>query len=146
MPPPLTGLTFVVDENLLRFGKALTALRDDLVCFGQPPVVDLLSPGIGDTEWIPVVGDHGWVMVTNDRRIRTRPSEAYLAIEHKLKVVHLHGAVGHQTAWAQAVRFLSRWSAIEKQVGVSEGPWWLSLQQKSTRLLAYEPGMPERGN
>jgi len=86
------------------------------------------------------------VMVTNDRRIRTRPSEASLAIEHKLKVVHLQGAVGHKTAWAQAVRFLSRWSAIENQVGVSEGPWWLSLRQESNRLLAFEPGMPERGN
>lgn len=98
MPPPLTGLTFVVDENLLRFGKALTALRDDLVCFGQPPVVDLLPPGLGDTEWIPVVGNHGWVMVTNDRRMRTRPSEASLAIEHKMTIiVHRHCA-GHQ-AW-----------------------------------------------
>ena len=50
--------------------------------------------GIADTDWIPTVGDRGWVMITHDRRLRTRPAEAELAIAHRLKVVHLHGKVG----------------------------------------------------
>jgi hypothetical protein len=146
MPLTIERLRFVVDENLLRFGKALTGLRDDLACFGQPPVADLLPPGILDPDWIPIVGDHGWIMITNDRRLRTRPVEAALAIEHNLKVVHLHGAVGHGTAWAQTVRFMSRWPAIERQVEATPaGPWWLSVRQEAARVLAFAPGAPERG-
>jgi hypothetical protein len=121
VPATIDRLRFVVDENLLRFGKALTGIRDDLTCFGQPPVADLLPQGILDPDWIPIVGDRGWVMITTDRRLRTRPAEAALAIEHGLKIVHLHGAAGHGTAWAQTVRFMSRWTAIERQVESTTG-------------------------
>ncbi len=74
------------------------------------------------------------------------PLRSSLAIERRLNVVHLHGAVGHHTAWAQAVRFLSRGSAIEEQVGASEGPWWLSVRRESTWVLVFAPGVPERGS
>jgi hypothetical protein len=91
------------------------------------------------------VAAQGWTVITNDARLRTRPAEASLAVEHGLKVVHLHGAVGHQTAWAQAVRLMSRWVSIGKQVEAApEGPWWLSVRQEGVRLLRFEPGLPER--
>jgi hypothetical protein len=48
MPSTLETLTFVVDENLLRLGKALVGLRNDVACFGQPPVSELLRQGLGD--------------------------------------------------------------------------------------------------
>lgn len=140
------NLVYVVEENLLRLGKALAALRNDVGCFGQPPLSELLPPGVGDTEWIPVVGAHGWIAITSDRRLRTRPAEASLAIEHRLKVVHLYGDVGHRSSWDQAERLLSRWSAVERQRRNSPtGPWWLSLRPDSSRVLAFEPGRVERG-
>ena len=87
----IDDVVFVVDENLLRLGAGLVAVRKDTARFSRPPVDDLLPQGILDTEWIPLVGDRGWVVITNDRHLRTRPVEAELAIAHKLKVVHLHG-------------------------------------------------------
>ena len=51
---------YVVDENLLRLGAGLVAVRRDTARFSRPPVDDLLPQGILETEWIPIVGDHGW--------------------------------------------------------------------------------------
>ena len=113
----ITDVTYIVDENLLSLGNAMVAARHDTARFSRPPVEELLPRGIADTEWIPIVGDRGWVMITNDRRLRTRPAEAELAIAHRLKVVHLHGKVGSQPAWDQLVRVATRWLSVT-EIGV----------------------------
>jgi hypothetical protein len=86
----------IVDETLLRLGNGMQAVRGDTARFSRTPVEELLPRGIADTEWIPIVGDRGWVMISNDRRPRARPAEAQLAIAHRLEVVHLHGKIGSQ--------------------------------------------------
>ncbi|OBB20745.1 hypothetical protein A5761_04380 [Mycolicibacterium setense] len=134
---------YVVDENLLSLGNAMVAVRRDTARFSLPPVEDLLPRGILDTDWIPIVGDRGWVMITNDRRLRTRPAEAALALTHKLKVVHLHGKIAHQPAWDQLGRVVTRWSNIVDQQP-KEGPWWLSLRAGPPQLMQFEPGEPEQ--
>jgi hypothetical protein len=137
-------VAYVVDENLLRLGAGLVAVRRDTARFGRPPVDDMLPPGVLDTDWIPIVGDHGWVVITNDKHLRTRPVEAELAIAHKLKVVHLHGKVGGQTAWAQLTRIVARWPAIENQHGKApEGPWWLSVRSSGVAAMSFAPGSVE---
>ena len=87
----INDIKYVVDESLLSLGNGMVAVRDDTARFSRAPVDELLPRGIADTDWIPIVGDRRWVMITNDRRLRTRPAEAELAIAHRLKVVHLHG-------------------------------------------------------
>jgi PIN like domain len=144
MPIVLENLRYILDENLLRLGRAMSMLRHDLACIGLPPLRDLLPPGVGDTEWIPQVGRRGWIMITDDRRLRTRPFEARLANEHGLKVVHLHRA-GHLTSWDQAVRLISRWPAIERYADQRPiGPWWLSIRSQRLMELEFRPGEVER--
>jgi hypothetical protein len=138
-------VTYVVDENLLRMGAGLAAVRKDTARFGRAPIDDILRPGILDTDWIPIVGGRGWVVITNDRHLRTRPVEAELALAHKLKVVHLHGRVGGQSAWAQLTRIAARWPAIEHQhKEAPEGPWWLSVRSSGTAVMSFAPGTVER--
>ncbi|MDZ7882210.1 MAG: hypothetical protein U5N53_04540 [Mycobacterium sp.] len=134
---------YVVDENLLSLGNAMVAVRRDTARFSRAPVEELLPRGILDTDWIPIVGDRGWVMITNDRRLRTRPVEAQLAITHRLKVVHLHGKIGNQPAWDQLIRVATRWSDISDQQP-KEGPWWLSLRTGPPQLIGFDPGTVER--
>ncbi|MBB3605697.1 hypothetical protein FHT40_005384 [Mycolicibacterium sp. BK556] len=141
----LNEIVYVVDENLLRLGKGMVAVRRDTGRFTEDPLDELLPEGINDVDWIPVLGRKGWVVITNDRRIRTRPAESQLAIEHRLKVVHLHGDVGNARPWDQLIRVTSRWEAVEKQVTSNpEGPWWLSLRTVGTRVMRFEPGKVER--
>lgn len=93
---------------------------------------------------LPVLGQRGWAMITNDPRIRTRPSEAALALEHRLKVVHLHGNVGYQSAWAQAIRLFTRREAIEAHLAAHpHGPWWLSARRQRVSPMRFEPGAVE---
>lgn len=142
----IDDIVYVVDENLLRLGKGIVAIRPDTARFTEDPIADLLTPGIGDLDWIPIVGKRGWVVITNDRRIRTRPTEAKLAIEHRLKVIHLQGKIGHGSAWEQLTRLTARWEAIETHAARHrEGPWWLSVRRTSLVAMRYEPGKPERG-
>ena len=135
----------MVDENLVRLGRAMALVRRDTGCFGQHDLRDLLPQGIGDTQWIPIVAARGWVAITNDKRLRTRPAEAILGIEHKLRVIHLHGNVGNGSPWDQLVRLTTRWSAIEKALIGNAGPCWLSAQATGLRVLGFAPGSPERG-
>lgn len=135
-------IAYVVDENLLSLGNGMVAVRRDTARFSRPPVEELLPRGIDDVDWIPIVGDRGWVMITNDRHLRTRPAEAALAITHRLKVVHLHGRIGSSPAWDQLMRVSTRWPDIEAQQ-MQRGPWWLSLRVGPPKLLPFDPGAVE---
>lgn len=140
----LDDVRFVIDENLLRMAKGIVGVRRDTAVFSSAPVEGLLPAGILDTEWIPVLADRGWVVISSDRRLRTRPAEAELAVTHKLKAVHLHG-LAERTAWDQLVRLVSRWDAIERQVECHpDGPWWLSLRANGARAMRFDPGAVER--
>ncbi|BBX03686.1 hypothetical protein FHT40_005735 [Mycolicibacterium sp. BK556] len=143
MAAAIGDVRYVVDENLLSLGNAMVAVRRDTARFSRTPVEELLPRGILDTDWIPIVGDRGWVMITNDRRLRTRPVEADLAITHRLKVVHLHGDVGSKPAWDQLIRLTTRWTNVADQQPM-EGPWWLSLRKGPPQLMRFEPGVAER--
>lgn len=141
----LDDVAYVVDENLLRLGNGMVAVRRDTARFSRPPVDELLYAGIPDPEWIPIVGERGWVVITSDKRLRTRPQEASLAITYKLKVVHLYGDIATRSAWDQLVRIAVRWSAVENQRSkVAEGPWWLSLRRGGSVVMHFAPGSPER--
>ena len=105
----------------------------------------MLPRGITDPEWIPIVGDRGWILITNDRHLRTRPDEAELAITHRLKVIHLHGNIGAKPAWSQMVRIATRWSSIENHVNkTQDGPWWFSVRSSGVSVMEFAPGAVER--
>ncbi|KQH76881.1 hypothetical protein AO501_34220 [Mycobacterium gordonae] len=56
-------VVYVVDENLQRLGKGMSTIRRDTARFTAQPLDDLLPEGIEDPEWIPIVGDNGWVLI-----------------------------------------------------------------------------------
>jgi PIN like domain len=137
----IDDVKYVVDENLLSLGNGMVAVRRDTARFSRPPLEELLPRGINDPDWIPIVGNRGWVIVTSDKRLRTRPLEAELATTHKLKVVHLHGDIGTRSAWDQMVRIATRWSTIQSHVDrTPDGPWWLSVRRTAVVVMQFAPG------
>jgi hypothetical protein len=73
--PPAPGPVYFTDENTLGLGKLLRRSgRDDVLYPGHedPPEVSIGTP---DLEWMPVVAQRDLIVVTRDRRIRTRPAE-----------------------------------------------------------------------
>jgi hypothetical protein len=78
---------YFTDENTLGLGKLLArAGRDDVVHPGHDelPEVPLGTP---DLEWMPVVGVRRLIVVTRDRRIRSRPAELRAYWEHGIRSV-----------------------------------------------------------
>lgn len=75
-------LTFFIDRNLgkhtiadiLRKADALVEVHDDH-----------FPPNAPDHEWLPVVGEKGWVVLTKDKRIRYRGLELKALEEARVK-------------------------------------------------------------
>jgi hypothetical protein len=78
-PPCLDDVRFFVDEDLSGLGLGLMCLRNDVAVGGMEPVRELV-PRL-DRDWIPVVAARRWVVITNDKHLRTRPDEAQLALD-----------------------------------------------------------------
>ena len=49
---------------------ALKAVRDDVLW-----LEDRFQHDTKDTDWLPVAGAEGWLVITRDKKIRTRPGE-----------------------------------------------------------------------
>lgn len=45
-------------------------------------LADLFSPNTKDTEWLQKAGEEGWLVITHDKKIKTRPGERRAIIEH----------------------------------------------------------------
>lgn len=92
----LAWVRFYVDEQLAGLGLGLMALRSDVVVASHPPIADFPRD---DPDWIPEVAAHGWVVITNDKHIRTRPGEAEVALQTGLHCVHLAPPVRAAVRW-----------------------------------------------
>ena len=70
---------FFVDENDLALGRSLALARKDVLHPGHVrlPEVPLGNP---DAVWLPIVGGLGLVVITRDKKIRSRPAEAALVV------------------------------------------------------------------
>lgn len=69
---PLEDLTFFIDRALGK-NKIASALREA----GETVIVhdDIFQPDAQDTEWLPFVGEKGWIVLTKDTKIRYRTLE-----------------------------------------------------------------------
>lgn len=95
---------------------------------------------IGSLRWRP----RRWVVITNHKHIRTRPTEAPKAVEHRLRVAHLD-AGSPARVWDYLRLLLRHWDDVEA-LCEHPGPAWLRLdvQRATPTELAYEPGKPPR--
>ncbi len=96
-PSSLDEARFFVDENLSGLGIALMRLRRDVIVGRHAPAIEVVPKD--DPDWIPIVAARGWVVITNDRHIRTRPGEADQARDAGLLCVCLRPAVKNATSW-----------------------------------------------
>lgn len=83
------GYVYFTDENTLGLGKLLRrAGRDDVVYPGHEALPEVPA-GTPDLEWMPVIARLDLVVVTRDRRIRTRPAELRAYWEFGIRSVWL---------------------------------------------------------
>jgi hypothetical protein len=108
---------FYVDEDTVYLGKALAAVRDDVVHPGH--IRCPVALGAKDPQWIPVVGERGWLLISRDKRIRRRPAFRIQLIDAGVRAVFLTSA-GHMKRWERlrlVVRFWDQIEALTDQPG-----------------------------
>jgi hypothetical protein len=74
-----------------------------------------------DRDWLPQVGGRGWVVLTNDRRIRSRALEVRAVMTSGSRVIALVG--GSLTATELAQNFLNTFRKIEAFLAYHPAPW-----------------------
>ena len=123
-----------MDENALGLGKLLDQNREDVVHPGHPLVTEL-PLGVLDVEWMPRVARAGWIVITRDRRIRTRPAERKIFEEQGLRSVWIAGRKDLRPA-EQLELILRHCKRMEYEaIKRGQGPWALALTSTGLRQL-----------
>jgi hypothetical protein len=106
---------YFTDENTLGLGKLLRrAGREDVVYLGHEALPEIPF-GTPDLEWMPAVADRRLIVVTRDRRIRSRPAERRAFWEHGIRSVWI-GAKQHLGPREQVELILRHEERLQREI------------------------------
>ncbi|WP_156138873.1 PIN-like domain-containing protein [Microbacterium mangrovi] len=127
---------YFADENALGLGKLLERTgRTDVVYPGHPSLPEV-PLGCPDLDWMPVVALQGLIVLTRDRRIRTRPAELEIYLAQGIRAVWLGGKrdLGPRD---QLALFIKHEERLQRQaVKLGGGPWALIMTATGVRELS----------
>lgn len=126
---------YFTDENALGLGKLLRRSgRDDVLYPGHEELPEV-PLGSTDLEWMPIIGARRLIVLTRDRRIRTRPAELLAYTEHGICSVWL-GAKRDLGPRDQLELFLRHEARLQREIiKLGAGPWALALSVSGVRPL-----------
>jgi hypothetical protein len=109
--------TYFVDECLGRhFVVEALKAAGALVEIHQ----DHFPSGAADTEWLPAIGERGWILLTKDRQIRRRELEIQAIVNARIRAFVLTTA--ELTGQEQADTFVRALANMDRMAGASRGP------------------------
>lgn len=126
---------YFTDENTLGLGKLLRRSgRDDVLYPGHDDLPDV-PLGTLDVDWMPIVAERGLIVITRDRRIRTRPAELRAYLEHGIRSVWI-GAKQDMGPQQQAELFINHEQRLQREITKrGPGPWALAMSPSGVRPL-----------
>lgn len=126
---------YFTDENTLGLGKLLRRSgRDDVLYPGHEDLPDV-PLGTLDVDWMPIVAERGMIVITRDRRIRTRPAELQAYLEHGIRSVWI-GAKQDMGPRQQAELFTNHEHRLQREIiKRGPGPWALAMSPSGVRPL-----------
>ena len=126
---------FFVDENDLALGRSLSWARRDVVHPGHPSLPNV-PLGTSDPVWLRIVGRLGLVVLTRDKKIRSRPVEAAAVQTAGIRGFVLTSA-GDLSTWQTLTLLVRQWDAIEAHIlEHPNGPWLAALNNHGVRPLS----------
>lgn len=134
---------YFTDENLLGLGKLLRRSgRRNVVYPGHEDLPEI-PRGTLDLDWMPVVGGRALVVLSRDRRIRSRPTELRAYWEHGIRSVWI-GAKQDLSPPEQVELFLRHEDRLRREITKrGPGPWALAMSPSGIRPMTLpEPGSP----
>jgi hypothetical protein len=127
--------TYYLDANIpLNVSKGLAQVRSDILYPGGLgcPVMSTIVP---DIEWLRIAGRQDWVVVTKDRKIRTRPGERNALVDAGVRSFCATHA-GNYTMWELLKLLVARWDDMEEIATHVPGPYIYSVTKAGVRFLA----------
>ncbi len=125
---------FFVDENDLALGRSLAHARRDVLHPGHVRLPEVPF-GTPDAVWLPIIGGLGLVVITRDKKIRSRPAEAELVIAAGVRGFVLTSA-GDLSTWDTLSVLVRQWDALERHLTEHPGgPWLAALTSQGVRPL-----------
>lgn len=123
-------VVFFLDRctNSRRLVTALTAMGAVVEVHSDHFVHD-----IPDAEWLPVVGERGWVVLTHDKRIRYRRIERDALLAAGIRAFVL--TVGHLSIAAATAIWESQLRKIERLAVSTPAPFIAHVDRSSVRVM-----------
>ena len=118
---------FYVDESATGLGLAMAA--PEVTPHVGHPLIPECPRGALDTEWIPAVAARGLIVITRDKKLRTKPVEIRALWEHWLRVFCI-GGKKDLTTWEWLARVVKHWARMEELIERrGPGPWIYMLNE-----------------
>jgi hypothetical protein len=122
--------TFFTDECLGRsVGEALRAIGVKVELY-----TDHFSPGVPDVDWLPVVGEKGWVVITKDKAIRRKPWEREKVLASRVQMFTLPN--GNMTGEQMGKVVVESRLRMARFLHKHTGPFIANVSQTEVTLLA----------
>jgi hypothetical protein len=118
---------YFADENALGLAKILLRSRDDIVHPGHPLLPEV-PRGTPDLTWLRVVGRLDLIVLTRERRIRTRPVELETYRRNGVRSVRIGGKQDMRPAELAELftRLEPRLNRLAVKLG--PGPWAVAMR------------------
>jgi predicted nuclease of predicted toxin-antitoxin system len=98
---------------------------------------DHFPPNAHDVEWLPSVGERGWIVLTRDKRIRYRSQERTALIQARVRAFVLSG--GNLSGPAMAEAFVQALPAMQRFVAQHQAPFIARVTQTGNVSLLLKP-------
>lgn len=126
-------MTFYVDASIpVAVRTALASVREDVLYAGGPHAP---KESTQDRHWLRTAGEHDWVVLKRDKRIRSRPGERAALIEAGVRTFCMTGA-GNYNRWDTLRLLAARWPRIEEVAGAKAGPYIYAVTWEGVRELS----------
>ena len=138
-------VSFYVDADVLGLAHILATLRADVTYPGDRgtvihkrvrPPCPITTPHAKDTEWIPVVAQNRWLIITRDRHIQENRREIISVRDNGARMVALAGAEARGT-FDQLEIVMTQWRAITRLLA-EPGPFVYTATRTSLKSVSLE--------
>ena len=133
--PPSNGITplvFFLDRSL---GKKVIAEALRRAGVAVQIHDDHFPPNARDEEWLPVVGQRGWVVLTKDKRIRYRTLERLALLQAGVRAFVL--TAGSLQGAEMAKIFIKALPAIRRFIQTHAPPFIATVTRRGTVSLLF---------
>lgn len=142
---------FYVDADTLGLAHVLVTIRGDVTYPGDPgghfkrlvrPACPVTRTRTPDEEWLPIVAQQGWLVITRDQNLRNKTVEMDSILRHGAKVVTIVNARRSKglerpklDVFRQLQILLTHWENVEELFDLP-GPFIYDVSQTGMHKIA----------